>query len=97
MNEDLRSSVFGKFLRTKIFGLQYSEIFHERRYSVSGLWKFFKNEDLRSSVFGQFHSSVQLWDTRPPGAHEVTVAEVTDDTEQQLGRQGGEVMVILYI
>ena len=37
MNEDLRSSVFGKFLRTKIFGLRYSENFHERRSSVFGI------------------------------------------------------------
>ena len=37
MNEDLRSSVFGNFLRTKIFGLRYSEIFHEQRSSVFGI------------------------------------------------------------
>ena len=37
MNEDLRYSVFGNFLRSKIFGLRSSEIFHERRSSVFGL------------------------------------------------------------
>ena len=36
------------------------------------------------------NTEVPPLDTRPPGAHEVTVAEVTDDTEQQLGRQGGD-------
>ena len=54
MNKDIRSSVFGNFSLAKIFGLRYSEIFHERRSSVFGIRKFFKNEDLRSSVFGNF-------------------------------------------
>ena len=56
MKEALRSSVFRNFSQTKIFGLQYSEIFHERRYSVFGLRKFFMNEDLLSSVFRQLYS-----------------------------------------
>ena len=34
MNEDLRYSVFGIILRTKIFGLRSSEFFHEQRSSV---------------------------------------------------------------
>ena len=54
IDEDLQSSVFGNLSWTKIFGLRYSEIFHERRSSVFGIRKFFKNEDLRSSVFGNF-------------------------------------------
>ena len=49
------SSVFANsWDRIVLFGLRYSEIFHERRYSVFGLRKFFKNEDLQSSVFGYF-------------------------------------------
>ena len=54
MDKDIRSSVFGNFSLAKIFGLRYSEIFHERRSSVFGIRNFFKNEDLRSSVFGNF-------------------------------------------
>ena len=34
MNEDIRSSVFGNFSETKIFGLRSSEIFQKRRSSV---------------------------------------------------------------
>ena len=52
------SSVFANsWDRIVLFGLRYSEIFHERRYSVFGLRKFFISEDLRSSVFENFSLS----------------------------------------
>ena len=38
MKEDIWSSVFGKFSLVKIFGLRSSEIFHEQRSSVFGIW-----------------------------------------------------------
>ena len=49
------SSVFANsWDRIVLFGLRYSEIFHEQRYSVFGIRKFFISEDLQSSVFGNF-------------------------------------------
>ena len=36
------------------------------------------------------HAEVPPLDTRPPGTHEVTVAELGEDTEHQLGRQGAD-------
>ena len=60
LNSTIRSSVFGNFSGTKIFRnflwtntIRYSEIFHEWRYSVFSIRKFFMNEDLRSLVFGK--------------------------------------------
>ena len=45
------SEIFHKLL---LFGIRYSEIFHEGSSSVFGIQKFFTNEDLWSSVFGNF-------------------------------------------
>ena len=36
------------------------------------------------------HAEVPPLDTCPPGSHEVTVAEVGEDTKQHLRRQGGD-------
>ena len=67
MNEDIRSSVFGNFSLAKIFSLRSSEIFHERRSSVFGIRKFFKNEDLRSSVFVNCRNRITVVQVQPHG------------------------------
>ena len=76
--------LFRNFSIAKIFGLWSLENFQERRSSVFGIRKFFKNEDLRSSVFGQNHSSVQLWCAQVHDIYQTNPAVFNQNLTQQL-------------